>query len=115
MTGAAIAILGLAGCNKNNESTEAPAATPAESAASPASANAAIPASGPAAVFMPIESDMKQKMDDMSAEFGDMLKETLEKMSERINITNSNFTDADMVTSGGVEVEERLQEYSLGK
>ena len=27
--------------------------------------------------------DMKQKMDDMSAEFGDMLKATLEKMSER--------------------------------
>lgn len=62
MTGAAIAILGLAGCNKNNESTEAPAATAAESAASPASANAAIPASGPAAAFMPIETDMKQKM-----------------------------------------------------
>ena len=50
MTGAAIAILGLAGCNMSNESTEAPAATAAESAASPASANAAIPASGPAAV-----------------------------------------------------------------
>ena len=62
MTGAAIAILGLAGCNKNNESTEAPAAIPAESAASPASADAAIPASGPAAAFMPIETDMKQKM-----------------------------------------------------
>ena len=57
--------------------------------------------------------DMKQKMDDMSAEFGDMLKQTLEKMSERINITNSNF-DADL-GSTGVPTEEKLQEFALGK
>jgi hypothetical protein len=57
--------------------------------------------------------DMKQKMDDMSAEFGDMLKQTLEKMSERINITNSNF-DADL-GSTGVPTEEKLQEFAMGK
>jgi hypothetical protein len=57
--------------------------------------------------------DMKQKMDDMSAEFGDMLKATLEKMSERINITNSNF-DADL-GSTGVPTEDKLQEFSMKK
>jgi hypothetical protein len=31
--------------------------------------------------------EMKIKMDQMTREFGDMLKETLEKMSERIEIT----------------------------
>eukprot|EP00949_MAST-11_sp_MAST-11-sp1_P001682 g1682.t1 len=55
--------------------------------------------------------EMKQKMDEMSAEFGDMLKETLEKMSERINITNSNF-EADL-SKEAVPVEEKLQEFSL--
>ena len=57
--------------------------------------------------------DMKQKMDDMSAEFGDMLKATLEKMSERINITNSNF-DADL-SSNGVPTEDKMQEFSMKK
>ena len=57
--------------------------------------------------------DMKQKMDDMSAEFGDMLKATLEKMSERINITNSNF-DADL-GSTGVPTEDKQQEFHLKK
>jgi hypothetical protein len=57
--------------------------------------------------------DMKQKMDDMSAEFGDMLKATLEKMSERINITNSNF-DADL-GSTGVPTEDKMQEFQLKK
>jgi hypothetical protein len=57
--------------------------------------------------------DMKQKMDDMSAEFGDMLKSTLEKMSERINITNSNF-DADLGGTG-VPTEDKLQEFSQKK
>ena len=41
------------------------------------------------------------------------LKQTLEKMSERINITNSNF-DADL-GSTGVPTEEKLQEFALGK
>ncbi len=31
--------------------------------------------------------EMRIKMDQMAREFGDMLKETLEKMSERIEIT----------------------------
>ena len=34
--------------------------------------------------------ELKTRIDER-AEFGDMLKGTLEKMSERINITNSNF------------------------
>ena len=65
------------------------------------------------AVKEPEIVDMKQKMDDMSAEFGDMLKSTLEKMSERINITNSNF-DADLGGTG-VPTEDKLQEFSQKK
>ena len=47
-----------------------------------------------------------------------MLKGTLEKMSERINITNSNF-QTDLGTSSGATsgpgMEEKLQEYHLKK
>jgi len=35
--------------------------------------------------------ELKTKMDDMAEEFGEMLRETLEKMRERIEITSGNF------------------------
>ena len=62
--------------------------------------------------------ELKTRIDELCAEFGDMLKGTLEKMSERINITNSNF-QTDLSTSAGqtstVPMEEKLQEYHLKK
>ena len=57
--------------------------------------------------------ELKTRIDELCAEFGDMLKGTLEKMSERINITNSNF-QTDLATSG-VPMEEKLQEFHLKK
>ena len=45
--------------------------------------------------------ELKTRIDELCAEFGDvMLKGTLEKMSERINITNSNF-QTDLGTASG--------------
>ena len=35
--------------------------------------------------------EMKTKMDEMAGEFGDMLKETLDKMSDRIEVTNTSW------------------------
>lgn len=37
--------------------------------------------------------EMKTKMDEMAKEFGQMLKQTLDKMSEKINITNDYESD----------------------
>ena len=39
---------------------------------------------------------LKTKMDDMAEEFGDMLRETLDKMRERIEITSGNFDAPDI-------------------
>lgn len=38
-------------------------------------------------------SQMKAKMEDMAHEFGGMLKDTLEKMRERIELSSSNIID----------------------
>ena len=35
-------------------------------------------------------------MDDMAEEFGEMLRETLEKMRERIEISSNNYEGADV-------------------
>ena len=35
-------------------------------------------------------AEQKQKMEDMAVEFGEMLKETLDRMSERIEVSNSS-------------------------
>ena len=35
-------------------------------------------------------------MDDMAEEFGEMLRETLEKMRERIEVTSGNFDAPDI-------------------
>lgn len=62
--------------------------------------------------------ELKTRIDELCAEFGDMLKGTLEKMSERINITNSNFqTDLGGAAgaTSGPGMEEKLQEYHLKK
>lgn len=59
--------------------------------------------------------ELKNRIDELCAEFGDMLKGTLEKMSERINITNSNFQTDLGGAGGGVPMEEKLQEFHLKK
>ena len=53
-------------------------------------------------------ADMRQKMDEMANEFADMLKETLEKMSERIEITNTSWEN-----ETGVPIIQRLEEFNL--
>eukprot|EP00294_Goniomonas_avonlea_P000008 CAMPEP_0114557548 /NCGR_PEP_ID=MMETSP0114-20121206/9890_1 /TAXON_ID=31324 /ORGANISM="Goniomonas sp, Strain m" /LENGTH=203 /DNA_ID=CAMNT_0001742845 /DNA_START=34 /DNA_END=645 /DNA_ORIENTATION=+ len=54
-------------------------------------------------------AELKQKMEDMAVEFGDMLRETLDKMTERIEATSSDW-DNDP-TGGGSK---KLEEYNLG-
>ena len=39
-------------------------------------------------------AELKNKMDDMAEEFGEMLRETLEKMRERIEVSSSGSFDA---------------------
>ena len=39
---------------------------------------------------------LKTKMDDMAEEFGEMLRDTLDKMRERIEITSGNFDAPDV-------------------
>ncbi|GLD93428.1 hypothetical protein PINS_up016533 [Pythium insidiosum] len=53
--------------------------------------------------------ELKSKMEEMAQEFGDMLKETLDKMRERIEITNTSFEH-----DGGVPMIRRLDEFNLG-
>ena len=36
-------------------------------------------------------ADLSRKMEDMSQEFGEMLKETLDKMSEKIEATSNDW------------------------
>ncbi|DAZ94751.1 TPA: hypothetical protein N0F65_011567 [Lagenidium giganteum] len=53
--------------------------------------------------------ELKAKMEEMAMEFGDMLKETLDKMRERIEITNTSFEN-----EGGMPMIRRLEEFNLG-
>jgi tetrahydromethanopterin S-methyltransferase subunit G len=48
-------------------------------------------------------------MDDMSHEFGEMLKETLDKMSEKIEATSNEWEQ-----DAGGNVEKRLEELHMG-
>lgn len=41
-------------------------------------------------------ASLKAKMDDMAEEFGEMLRDTLDKMRERIEITSGNFDAPDV-------------------
>lgn len=47
-------------------------------------------------------------MDDMAEEFGDMLRETLEKMRERIEVTSGNFDSPD------IPIQSRMEELKIG-
>lgn len=68
-------------------------------------------------------AELKSKMDDMAEEFGEMLRvrltnysigniyfylqETLEKMRERIEVSNSNFDGPDLM------IQQRMEELKL--
>jgi hypothetical protein len=54
--------------------------------------------------------ELKEKMEDMAVEFGEMLKDTLDKMSERIEATASEWNAAS-VDDGSVQ--KKLEELSL--
>lgn len=51
--------------------------------------------------------DLRIKMDDMADEFGEMLRETLEKMRERIGVTSGNFDAPD------VPIQRRMEEMKV--
>ena len=48
-------------------------------------------------------------MDDMSHEFGEMLKETLDKMSDKIEATSNEWEH-----DAGANVEKKLDELHMG-
>ena len=54
-------------------------------------------------------SEQKQKMEDMAVEFGEMLKETLDKMSEKIEVTNQGWE-----AGTGDSIARRLEEHKMG-
>ncbi|RLN97354.1 hypothetical protein BBJ28_00013598 [Nothophytophthora sp. Chile5] len=56
--------------------------------------------------------ELKAKMEEMAQEFGDMLKETLDKMRERIEITNTSFESDG--AGGSMPMMRRLEEFNLG-
>ena len=53
--------------------------------------------------------EQKQKMEDMAVEFGEMLKETLDKMSEKIEITNQGGE-----AGTGDSIARRREEHKMG-
>mmetsp|Transcript_11400 Transcript_11400/g.19932 ORF Transcript_11400/g.19932 Transcript_11400/m.19932 type:complete len:107 (-) Transcript_11400:122-442(-) len=53
-------------------------------------------------------ANMKNKMEDMAQEFGGMLKETLDKMRERIELSNNGGFDAD----SGVPIQRQMEEFN---
>jgi len=53
--------------------------------------------------------EQKEKMEDMAVEFGEMLKETLDKMSEKIEITNQGWE-----AGTGESITRRLEQHKLG-
>ena len=55
-------------------------------------------------------ADLKMKMEDMSQEFGEMLKETLDKMSEKIEATSNEW---EQDAGGGGNVEKKLEELGV--
>lgn len=54
-------------------------------------------------------AELKNKMDDMAEEFGEMLRETLEKMRERIEISSGSFDAPELPIQARME-EIRVQE-----
>ena len=51
---------------------------------------------------------MKAKMEEMSEEFSKMLKETLDKMRERIELSNNNSFDPD----NGPPIQKTMEQFS---
>ena len=51
--------------------------------------------------------ELRMKMDDMADEFGEMLRETLDKMKERIDVTSGNFETPD------VPIQRRMEEMKV--
>merc|ERR1712060_309958 len=54
-------------------------------------------------------AEQKQRMEEMALEFGDMLKETLDKMGAQIDISNNTWEG-----ESGVHVTKRLEEFKMG-
>ncbi len=52
-------------------------------------------------------SDLKARMDDMAEEFGEMLRETLEKMRERIEISSGSFDAPEL------PIQQRMEELKM--
>ena len=52
-------------------------------------------------------AELKSKIDTMSDEFGDMLRETLEKMRERIEVSSGNFEAPE------VQVQQKMEELEV--
>ena len=52
---------------------------------------------------------MKLRIDEMSSDFAEMLKETLSKMQERIEFANKNWEEANDVT-----MLKKFEEMALG-
>lgn len=53
-------------------------------------------------------AEQKQRMEEMAIEFGEMLKETLDKMGERIEVTSSSWEK-----DASAPIMNRLQEFKL--
>jgi predicted RNase H-like nuclease (RuvC/YqgF family) len=53
--------------------------------------------------------DLKARMDDMAEEFGEMLRETLEKMRERIEISSGSFDAPEL------PIQQRMEELKLAE
>ena len=49
-------------------------------------------------------AELKSKMDDMAEEFGEMLRETLEKMRERIEVSSGSFAAPELPIQAIIEV-----------
>jgi hypothetical protein len=55
---------------------------------------------------------MRQKMEDMAQEFGDMLKQTLDRMRERIEVSSTGFTAASSADDSGAPLQRRLDDLA---
>eukprot|EP00605_Chrysophyceae_sp_TOSAG23-4_P001515 GSChrysophyteH1.ASY1.ANO1.1662.1 assembled CDS len=54
-------------------------------------------------------TELKNKMDDMAEEFGEMLRETLEKMRERIEVSSGSFDAPEL------PIQQRMEELKVSE
>ena len=54
-------------------------------------------------------TELKSKMDDMAEEFGEMLRETLEKMRERIEVSSGSFAAPEL------PIQQRMEELKVSE